>query len=44
MSIDPREIGPKPPFPKQEQTHPGTVKNSIHRQITAKRAMSAQGS
>jgi hypothetical protein len=26
MSIDPREIGPKPPFPKQEQTHPGTVK------------------
>src|SRR6201986_160027 len=26
MSIDPREIGPKPPFPKQEQSHPGTVK------------------
>ena len=26
MSIDPREVGPKPPFPKQEQTHPGTVK------------------
>jgi NAD(P)-dependent dehydrogenase (short-subunit alcohol dehydrogenase family) len=26
MSIDPREIGPKPPFPEQEQTHPGTVK------------------
>jgi NAD(P)-dependent dehydrogenase (short-subunit alcohol dehydrogenase family) len=27
MNIDPREVGPKPPFPKQEQTHPGTVKN-----------------
>jgi hypothetical protein len=26
MNIDPREVGPKPPFPKQEQTHPGTVK------------------
>jgi NAD(P)-dependent dehydrogenase (short-subunit alcohol dehydrogenase family) len=26
MGIDPREIGPKPPFPKQEQNHPGTVK------------------
>jgi hypothetical protein len=26
MSIDPRELGPKPPFPKQEQSHPGTVK------------------
>jgi hypothetical protein len=26
MSIDPRELGPKPPFPKQEQNHPGTVK------------------
>jgi NAD(P)-dependent dehydrogenase (short-subunit alcohol dehydrogenase family) len=26
MSIDPREVGPKPPFPKQEQTHPGTVR------------------
>jgi NAD(P)-dependent dehydrogenase (short-subunit alcohol dehydrogenase family) len=26
MSIDPRKVGPKPPFPKQEQTHPGTVK------------------
>jgi NAD(P)-dependent dehydrogenase (short-subunit alcohol dehydrogenase family) len=26
MNIDPRELGPKPPFPKQEQTHPGTVK------------------
>jgi hypothetical protein len=26
MSIDPREVGPKPPFPKQKQTHPGTVK------------------
>ena len=26
MGIDPRELGPKPPFPKQEQTHPGTVK------------------
>jgi NAD(P)-dependent dehydrogenase (short-subunit alcohol dehydrogenase family) len=26
MSIDPREVGPKPPFPKQEQNHPGTVK------------------
>lgn len=23
---DPRELGPKPPFPKQEQNHPGTVK------------------
>jgi NAD(P)-dependent dehydrogenase (short-subunit alcohol dehydrogenase family) len=26
MGIDPRERGPKPPFPKQEQNHPGTVK------------------
>jgi NAD(P)-dependent dehydrogenase (short-subunit alcohol dehydrogenase family) len=26
MGIDPREVGPKPPFPKQKQTHPGTVK------------------
>src|SRR3984957_11955108 len=26
MSIDPREVGPKPPFPKQAQNHPGTVK------------------
>ena len=26
MNIDPREVGPKPPFPRQEQTHPGTVK------------------
>ena len=26
MSIDPRDGGPKPPFPKQQQTHPGTVK------------------
>lgn len=26
MDIDPRERGPKPPFPKQEQNHPGTVK------------------
>ena len=26
MGIDPREVGPKPPFPKQEQAHPGTVK------------------
>jgi hypothetical protein len=26
MGIDPREAGPKPPFPKQEQPHPGTVK------------------
>jgi NAD(P)-dependent dehydrogenase (short-subunit alcohol dehydrogenase family) len=26
MGIDPREVGPKPPFPKQEETHPGTVK------------------
>jgi hypothetical protein len=26
MGIDPREIGPKPPFPKQQQNHPGTVK------------------
>ncbi len=26
MGIDPREMGPKPPFPKQEQNHPGTVK------------------
>jgi NAD(P)-dependent dehydrogenase (short-subunit alcohol dehydrogenase family) len=26
MSVDPRDVGPKPPFPKQEQTHPGTVK------------------
>src|ERR1700761_4804419 len=26
MGIDPRKIGPKPPFPKQQQTHPGTVK------------------
>jgi NAD(P)-dependent dehydrogenase (short-subunit alcohol dehydrogenase family) len=26
MSIDPRDVGPKPPFPKQQQTHPGTVK------------------
>jgi NAD(P)-dependent dehydrogenase (short-subunit alcohol dehydrogenase family) len=26
MSIDPREVGPKPPFPKQQQSHPGTVK------------------
>jgi NAD(P)-dependent dehydrogenase (short-subunit alcohol dehydrogenase family) len=26
MSIDPRNVGPKPPFPKQEQAHPGTVK------------------
>lgn len=23
---DPREAGPKPPFPKQKQTHPGSVK------------------
>jgi NAD(P)-dependent dehydrogenase (short-subunit alcohol dehydrogenase family) len=23
---DPREMGPKPPFPKQKQNHPGTVK------------------
>ena len=27
MGIDPREMGPKPPFPKQQQNHPGTVKN-----------------
>ncbi len=27
MLNDPRELGPKPPFPKQEQTHPGTVHN-----------------
>jgi NAD(P)-dependent dehydrogenase (short-subunit alcohol dehydrogenase family) len=26
MSFDPRESGPKPPFPKQVQSHPGTVK------------------
>ena len=26
MGIDPRKLGPKPPFPRQEQTHPGTVK------------------
>ena len=26
MSIDPREVGPKPPFPKQQQSHPGAVK------------------
>src|ERR1700754_4674043 len=26
MGIDPREVGPKPPFPSQEQSHPGTVK------------------
>jgi NAD(P)-dependent dehydrogenase (short-subunit alcohol dehydrogenase family) len=26
MRIDPRELGPKPPFPKQVQSHPGTVK------------------
>ena len=26
MSIDPRAVGPKPPFPNQEQTHPGTVR------------------
>ncbi len=25
MLKDPREVGPKPPFPKQQQTHPGTV-------------------
>jgi len=23
---DPRELGPKPPFPEQQQSHPGTVK------------------
>ena len=23
---DPREVGPKPPFPEQQQSHPGTVK------------------
>ena len=23
---DPRELGPKPPFPEQKQSHPGTVK------------------
>jgi hypothetical protein len=22
---DPREMGPKPPFPQQQQTHPGSV-------------------
>ena len=26
MGIDPSGKVPKPPFPKQEQTHPGTVK------------------
>jgi NAD(P)-dependent dehydrogenase (short-subunit alcohol dehydrogenase family) len=26
MNLDPRALGPKPPFPKQEQSHPGTVK------------------
>ena len=26
MGIDPQEAGPKPPFPKQVQIHPGTVK------------------
>lgn len=26
MSIDPRHLGPRPPFPKQAQSHPGTVK------------------
>jgi hypothetical protein len=26
MLHDPRELGPKPPFPKQEQNHPGTVR------------------
>jgi NAD(P)-dependent dehydrogenase (short-subunit alcohol dehydrogenase family) len=26
MAMDPREVGPKPPFPKQVQSHPGTVK------------------
>ena len=26
MGIDPRKVGAKPPFPKQEQNHPGTVK------------------
>jgi NAD(P)-dependent dehydrogenase (short-subunit alcohol dehydrogenase family) len=24
---DPRELGPKPPFPEQKQTHPGTVRS-----------------
>jgi hypothetical protein len=23
---DPRDLGPKPPFPEQKQSHPGTVK------------------
>ena len=23
--MDPRELGPKPPFPKQQQSHPGSI-------------------
>ena len=23
--MDPRELGPKPPFPKQQQRHPGSI-------------------
>jgi len=26
MANDPRKLGPKPPFPKQQQDHPGTVR------------------
>jgi hypothetical protein len=26
MNIDPRDVEPKLPFPKEEQTHTGTVK------------------
>jgi hypothetical protein len=26
MANDPRKLGPKPPFPKQQQNHPGTVR------------------
>jgi NAD(P)-dependent dehydrogenase (short-subunit alcohol dehydrogenase family) len=27
MPSDPRELGPKPPFPEQQQSQPGTVRN-----------------